>query len=110
MKSPIRLALIAALLIEALNLRFVVVPIDVGLPEDATLWERILADQWVYLHYAGLLMITSMDRLSLQRYAYPILYVTGYLETALLLVFGILIFRLWRHLLRRHVKESAQSS
>jgi hypothetical protein len=87
-------ALVAAIMIEALNLKFVVVPIDVGLPDDAPLYAKLLAAQWVYLHYLGLLLTSPFSSSAIfKRLFYPVLFVSGYLETALLLIAGVLIFR-----------------
>jgi hypothetical protein len=90
-KSPIQLALVGALLIEALNLRFFAFPMDVGLPEGIPWYTRLLADQWLLLHLPGVVSLGWLDRLGLERFDTFVLFVSGYLETVLLLIAGIVL-------------------
>jgi EamA domain-containing membrane protein RarD len=92
LRRPIMLALVAAFVIEALNLKFVSFPIDVGFPDDAPLYAKLLAGQWVCLHYLGFVILRPFDGAAFQRLFYPVLFVSGYVETALLLIVGVLIF------------------
>ena len=90
-KRLIILALAAALVVEALNLKFVSVPLDVGLEDNAPLYVQLLAGQWVCLHYIGLLLTSHFDSRAWERFFYPVMFLSGYLETALLLI-GVLLF------------------
>jgi hypothetical protein len=90
-RSPIKLALVVALLMEALNLKFCAFPIDAGLPATIPWYTRLLADQWLLIHLPGVVSLGLLHRLGLQRFDYFALFVSGYLETVLLLVvcFGL---------------------
>jgi hypothetical protein len=92
-RSPINLVLVGALLIEALNLRFFAFPMDVGLPASIPWYTRLLADQWLLLHLPGVVSLGWLDRLGLERYDSFVLFVSGYLETVLLLIAGIVFFQ-----------------
>jgi hypothetical protein len=93
-RSPIKLVLVGALLIEALNLRFCAFPIDVGLPADAPWYARLLTDQWLLLHLPGVVSLGWLNRLGLERFDTFVLFLSGYLETVLLLIAGI-VFCQW---------------
>ena len=99
--SPIKLALVGALLIEALNLRFFAFPMGVGLPASIPWYTRLLADQWLVLHLPGVVSLGWLDRLGLARYDSFVLFVSGYLEMVLLLIAGIVLFQWIRDLSRR---------
>ena len=61
-------------------------PIDVGLPDAASLSVRVIAYQWLALHYLGVLSLNWLDQAHLlKQLGYPVLFVSGYLETSLLL-------------------------
>ncbi len=96
--SPIKLALVGALLIEALNLTFFAFPIDVGLPASIPWYTRLLADQWLLLHLPGVVSLGWLDRLGMARYDSFVLFVSGYLETVLLLIAGIVFWEWIRDL------------
>jgi hypothetical protein len=100
-RSPIQLALVGALLIEALNLRFCAFPIDVGLPAQIPWYTRLLADQWLLLHLPGVVSLGWLDRLGLERFDTFVLFLSGYLETVLLLIAGIVLCQWIRDLSTR---------
>jgi hypothetical protein len=99
--SPINLALVGALLIEALNLRFFAFPMDVGLPASIPWYTRLLADQWLLLHLPGVVSLGWLDRLGLERFDTFVLFVSGYLETVLLLIAGIVLCQWIRDMTRQ---------
>ena len=103
--SPIKLALVGALLIEALNLKFFAFPIDAGLPASIPWYTRLLADQWLLLHLPGVVSLGWLDRLGLARYDSFVLFVSGYLETVLLMIAGIVF---WEWIRDRSIRDSAR--
>jgi hypothetical protein len=109
-RSPIKLALVGALLIEALNLRFFAFPIDAGLPAGIPWYTRLLADQWLLLHLPGVVSLGWLDRLGLTRYDSFVLFVSGYLETVLLLIAGIVFWEWIRYRPARHPARSDPSA
>jgi hypothetical protein len=102
-KSPTKYALIAAIAVEAVNLRFAGFPIDVGLPPDTSLWTKLVAYQWLYIHLPALILVTGdyFEKLP-QKIEVPLgyscLYLCGYAETVLILLTAIFLFRLLRRL------------
>ena len=56
-RSPIKLALVVALLVEALNLKFCAFPIDAGLPATIPWYTRLLADEWLLTHLPGVVSL-----------------------------------------------------
>ena len=109
-RSPIKLVLAGALLIEALNLRFFAFPIDVGLPASIPWYTRVLAGQWLLLHLPGVVSLGWLDRLGLERYDTFVLFVSGYLETVLLLVVCIGLYQWFREVRMRGSEEEASSA
>lgn len=93
-----RVAFLAAVPIEAANLKFCVFPIDVGLPAGTPWYDRLLCDQWLWIHLPAVLLSARFD---LVRFWYPIFFVNGYLETALLLIAALFLFRWFRQLAKK---------
>jgi len=95
MKSSIKTALLAALLIEAVIFFFGAFPIDVGLPDNAPWYRSVMALLWFFIHY-------PVFRLGLFGQSFfPVGWLLiGYADTVLLLVAGIYLFRGFRHLSR----------
>ena len=91
MKSPIKIALLAALAVEAVNLR--AFPIDVGYPPDTPWYINLIGDQWVILHLAGLRLMHWFDTVGFKGHEGIALFLGGYIETALLLIAIILGFQ-----------------
>lgn len=112
MKSPITFGLVAAIPIEALNFRFLGFPIDVGLPADTSWYWKLIAYQWLYLHWAGLISLDWIEHvvgcqqlnvvMGCHRLDTCVLLVSGYIGTALLLIAVILGFRWIRSLARKY--------
>ena len=109
-RSPIKLALAVALLIEALNLRFCAFPIDVGLPANIPWYTRLLADQWLLLHLPGIVSLGWLARLGLERFDTFALFLSGYVETVLLLIAGIVFYQWIRDISTGHSAESDASA
>ena len=101
-RSPIKLALVLTLLIEALNLRFCGFPVDAGLPATIPWYTRLLADQWLLLHLPGVVSLGLLKRLGLERCDSLVLFVSGYVETAALLIVCIVIWQWLREMSTRH--------
>jgi hypothetical protein len=108
--SPINLALVGGLLIEAINLRFCAFPINVGLPANIPWYTRLLADQWLLLHLPGVVSLGWLGRLGLERFDTFALFLSGYLETVLLFIAGIVLWQWVRYRSTRHPLESDPSA
>jgi len=105
MNSPLKLALLAALPIEAANLRWAGFPLE-GLPDRTSWVVKVVAYQWLFLHYPGMLLLfhlseSRMDRQALSRIETPLLFVNGYCETVLLIVAIVLGVRWWLRCVQR---------
>jgi hypothetical protein len=110
MKSHIRLALIFALLVaipvDALNFWVFPYPIDVGLPDDATLLEKLIGAQWVILHWPGLYLSDWFDSTSSPTWRTDfVLFVSGYFDTVLLIIAFFGVFWWLRHLVLKYFKS-----
>ena len=111
-KSPIKIGLLAALAIEAINFRFLTPPIDIGYPPGTPWYIRLIGSQWLILHSPGLLMLDRLERvtgcpqLNIAMSCRPVdifvLFLSGYLVTASLLIVIIVGFRWFHHLARRY--------
>jgi hypothetical protein len=73
-------------------------PIDVGLPDNASRFEKLVAFQWVILHWLGL---QAPDWLGSQLGVF-VLFASGYIETVLLMIACIFAFRWVRRLTGKH--------
>jgi hypothetical protein len=110
MRSPIKLVLVGALLIEALNLKLFAFPMDAGLPASIPWYTRLLAGQWLLLHLPGVVSLGWLDRVGLERYDSFVLFVSGYLETVSLLIAGIVFFQWIRDLSMRGARRPDASA
>jgi len=97
MKSSIKTALLAALLIEAVIFFFGAFPIDVGLPDNAPWYRSAMALLWFFIHYPAFRLSDTPVGQSFFPVGWLLI---GYADTALLLVAGIYLFRGFRHLSR----------
>jgi hypothetical protein len=106
MKSPLKIALLAAVPIEFVN--FCLLSWNVGEPLPRHLIHRILAEQWVAFHWLGILSLNALYRMGSSA-VWEILAVVlcGYLETAFGV--GIVLFAL-RGLRHRHRTHPAMHS
>ena len=112
MKWPIKTALLAALAIEAINFWLLAPPIDVGYPPGSPWYINLIGFQWVIVHLPGLRLLDWLERVSgcqqlnivmgCRRVDIFVLFVSGYLDTALLLIAVIFGFRWIPHLARRY--------
>jgi hypothetical protein len=109
-KSPIKAVLLGAMLIEALNLKLFAFPMDVGLAANLPWYTRLLADQWLLLHLSGVVSLGLLKRLGLQRLAPFVLFVSGYVETASLLVAGVVFCQWIGDVSRRHFAKPSRSA
>lgn len=91
MVRPVKIALIAAAPIALLNLP-PTFAIDVGLAADANWFQKFIAAEWVVMHWLGL-QLAPLDPyyhfLPLDIFA---LYVSSYIEWALVLTAGVYAF------------------
>ena len=92
MKRPVLFALLLAVPIEGLNLVFPF-PVDVGLETDAGWLEKLWGFQWVFLHWPGLYVSNYFERVGFFRLSVFVIFASGYLDTALLIVVCVLAFR-----------------
>jgi putative effector of murein hydrolase LrgA (UPF0299 family) len=109
-RSPIKLALLGAIPIEALNLIFFAFPLGTGLPANIPWYTRLMADQWLLLHLPGVVSLGLLGRLALQRFDYFVLFVSGYLETVLLLIACVVFCQWIREVSRRRFASSDRSA
>jgi|ERR1700729_2404175 hypothetical protein len=105
MQSTLKIALIAALPVEAVNLFLLSPPIDVGIGSDAPWYVLLIAKQWLILHMPGLLLMDWLGRIGLSGHFLFFLFVSGYLTTALLLMGAIFGFQRLLHLARKPSAE-----
>jgi hypothetical protein len=104
MKLPMNVVLLAAIVaipIEAVNFWLLPFPIDVGLPDDASWYQNLIGSQWVIVHLPGLRSIDWFNRMGFRGHDGLIVFVSGYLDTVLLLIVCILAFRWLRQLARK---------
>jgi hypothetical protein len=83
MKKPLVFALVLALPLEAASFFMLPFPLDVGLPDDAHWFVKLMGLRWVAMHWVGLQMgrwFDGNDRLI----AWAIVF-GGYLEIAVVL-------------------------
>jgi hypothetical protein len=100
MKSPIRFALLAALPLEVANYLFVTIPVEGPAPAETGL-RSFLAAEWTYFHLPGLLTLGWFHRAGLPRIDGAVLFVSGYLTTALTILLCLFAFNLLKRLARR---------
>lgn len=103
MKRLIGIALLAALAVEAINFWFLIPPIDVGYAPGTPWYVSLIGFQWSILHFPGLYLLDSLERVSgcrqpdivmaCRQVDTWVLFVSGYLSTALLAVAAVLGFR-----------------
>lgn len=97
MKRSLLVALVIALPVEALNMKFCEFPIDVGLPSNTSWHWNLLCDQWTLLHLLAFPTINWMDHHGLlSRLGYAVFFASGYVETVLLFAAAIFIFQRFR--------------
>jgi len=82
-KDLFKRALLWAVAIEATNLFFLSFPLEGYSPDTPWYW-KALGYQWLVLHYPGLLLLNHLPETAASFYL--ALFITGYLDTALLLL------------------------
>lgn len=97
------ISLAAAIPAEAVNFWLFPFPIDVGLPDDATWYEKLIGFQWVILHLPGLYLTRWLT-------GHPsfVIFVCGYLDTALLFTAASFCFNWIFHLARRNSTKTSR--
>ncbi len=98
-KSPIRAALLLAVPIEIVNflLTFRIYPPDVGFAPDARWYTKAVGFQGLSLHWPGLWLGQWVYNTRFE-WLVPFLWaVSGYIDTVVVIIAGIFIFRLVRH-------------
>jgi len=100
MKSPFKIALLAALPVEIANYLFVTVPIDAPSPPESGL-QSFLAAEWAYFHLPGLLTLGWFHRGGFGHVDGAVLFVSGYLTTALTILLCVFAFNLLKRLASR---------
>lgn len=100
-RLPIRVALLVAIPIEAVNFWFNRYPIDVGLPADARWYTKVLDGSWLFLHLPGLWFVIRVDSwLGTTRFGrlleLSLVAASGYVDTAIVILIGVMVFRLLR--------------
>ena len=108
MAKPIRVALVAALVVECVNLFALGTPPLKGYTAGhPTQFERVRDIEQMVLHFPGVLVAVGFLHLTVDFFpnfalalAFLIVFLIGYLETASLIVGGICGFRIVRNLIR----------
>ena len=105
-KKAVLRALGAALPVELVNFFVFMPPIDVGIPDDASWFTKLLFSQWAVLHYPGLRLTSLLDPYGK---AFPPFFwlLGGYVDTSLLILACILGFQGWRRFIGRRSREPA---
>jgi len=100
--TPLKTALLVALPIEILNFTLVHVPLDVGYSAGTSWYIELMASQWAYVHFPGLLFVAWTANTWLVLLGFVAIPVSGYIDTALLIFGSILGFRWLRRLAQKH--------
>jgi hypothetical protein len=108
MKPLLKFALLVAIPLEVVNLLLAGFPLDTGFAASTHWYHKVIAYQWLFLHCPGVLLLIRLsnagyETLSLRWIDWPslqrlVLFVSGYLDTVLLILavnFGFR--RLFRH-------------
>lgn len=101
MSDALKRSFLWAIPLEAINLAFVPFPVDVGFDAFTPWYWQALGYRWLFFHYPGLVLLNLVG----DRYPLLILFVTGYIEMALLI---LAILRL-RHLIDSRRPQAAQT-
>jgi hypothetical protein len=104
-KFALLFGLVAAIPIEAVNFWVFPFPIDVGLPDNATLLQKMLGAQWLMIHWPSFLLAGWFDQIGFSGHANLVLLFGGYLDTALLIIAGTLCFQWIRHLAGKYAAK-----
>lgn len=107
MKSPVKMALITAFPLEALNLWVCPFPIDVGYLPNVPWYVNVRGALWVLPHVSGLRLADWLGSRGFPGHFNLAMFISGYLNTALFL---ILVFIGFRWLLELARKPSAVQS
>jgi hypothetical protein len=103
LKKRIFIALAVAVPLELVNFFFFAFPIDVGLPDDAPWYAQALGAEWVLLHLPGLRLTSWLDPYpSSQKFVFAVWMLSGYVDTALVMIAGILVFAWVQRLRAKH--------
>jgi len=97
MKSPTKSALLwglfAAIPVEVVNFFLLAYPIDVGIPDDASWFVKVKGFQWLILHWPGLIASNWFDGAGMEAIGVTVIFLSGYIDTALLIIVGIFFVR-----------------
>jgi len=104
-RSPLAIALIVALPIEIANFCLAGFPIDTGLDPDTKWYEAVIAYQNLYMHAPGWSLISRMQGAQIHKFGNAILFVCGYLDTAILIFIGLLLIKWWQRRPQRATDE-----
>ena len=102
LKRLLLIALALALPVEAINLTFLAPPLDVGYADGTPWYVQWIGLQWVLLHLPALWWFTNwLGQAGLQQWNVPALFLTGYIETVLVLTAAMVVLRLtWKYVFR----------
>ncbi len=101
---PLLIALLAAVPIEVLNLSYATPPLDVDSQVPDNFYAQFLGVEWLVLHLPTLRVLGWVEeRTSLRPQSMPVLFIGGYLSTALLLILMFLGFLWIRSLTAKHL-------
>jgi hypothetical protein len=106
LKKAILTALGAALPVELVNFFVFMYPLDVGIPDDAPLYAKLLGIQWVVLHFPAFWLTSRLDP-SGKVFPPFFWFFAGYADTALLILACILGLQGLRRFTGRRTREPA---
>jgi uncharacterized membrane protein YedE/YeeE len=107
-----KIAFVVAIPIEIANFLLAGFPLDTGFEPADPWYDKVIAYQWLVLHFPGVMLVRLLDGTGLGKQLVArikwmspetlygsVLFVSGYLDTILLVLVGMLAFRWW---VRRH--------
>ncbi len=107
MKRIALISLAAAVPVELVNFFVFMVPLDVGIQDNATWYTKLLGIQWVLLHFPGLhltsLMAPHSNFIAADIFIW---FLSGYIDTALV-IFACVSAMRW---LRRFIDERTKQT
>lgn len=103
-----KIALAVAIPIEIANFFLAGFPLDTGFEPADPWYDKVIGYQWLVLHFPGVMLVGWLDRtglgkwlvarikwMSLETLYHLVLFVSGYFDTILLVLAGLLAFRWW---------------
>jgi hypothetical protein len=106
-KLPVRRVALAAIPIEIVNFVFAMFPVDVGFAPDTSWYRKAAGYEWLFMHWPGLWLSSPMIGTRLE-WLMPFLWAaSGYIDTVVVIMTGILVLRFFRDVkTRQHAAKT----